>query len=83
VSEHLYGSSEITESSTSSLDDAIRTAVRRAAQTVRHIGWFEVREVRGHVADGAVAHFQVTLKLGFRIEDGPISALAAPSPPGP
>ena len=69
MSDHVYGVSEIVGSSTTSIEDAIRTAIRRAAQTVRHIDWFETGEIRGHVDDGAVAHFQVKLKLGFRIED--------------
>jgi len=69
MSDHVYGVSEIVGSSTTSIDDAIRTAIRRAAQTVRHIEWFETGEIRGHVDDGDVAHFQVKLKLGFRIED--------------
>ena len=51
------------------MDDARRTAVRKAAETVRHLEWFEVQEVRGQVADGDVAYFQVTLKIGFRVED--------------
>ncbi|GAA3178987.1 dodecin family protein [Blastococcus jejuensis] len=69
VSDHVYGMSEIVGSSTTSIDEAIRTAVRKAARTVRNIDWFEVDEIRGHVVDGDVAHFQVRVKLGFRIED--------------
>ena len=69
MSDHVYGMSEIVGSSASGVDDAIRNAVRKAAQTVRHIEWFQVQEVRGQVADGDVAYFQVTLKIGFRIED--------------
>ena len=49
--------------------NAIRTAIRQAATTVRHIEWFETGEIRGHVVEGDVAYFQVKLKLGFRIED--------------
>jgi flavin-binding protein dodecin len=60
--------SEIVGSSTTSIDEAIRTAVRKAARTVRNIDWFEVDEIRGHVVDGDVAHYQVRVKLGFRIE---------------
>ena len=55
-------------SSTSSTDDAVRNAIETAAKTLRHIDWFQVIETRGHVADGKVAHFQVTLKVGFRLE---------------
>ena len=69
MSDHVYGLSEIVGSSAEGVDDAIRNAVRKAAQTVRHIEWFQVQEVRGQVADGDVAYFQVTLKVGFRIED--------------
>ncbi len=69
VSDHVYRLSEIVGSSTTSVDDAIRTAITKAARTVRNIEWFETTEVRGHVEDGQVAHFQVTLKIGFRVED--------------
>jgi hypothetical protein len=65
----VYRLSEIVGSSTTSIDDAIRTAIQKAAATVRNIEWFETTEIRGHVADGDVAHFQVTLKVGFRVED--------------
>lgn len=68
MSEHVYKLVELVGSSTTSTDDAIRNAVETAAKTLRHIDWFEVLETRGHVADGKVAHFQVTLKLGFRLE---------------
>ncbi|HEY9026015.1 MAG TPA: dodecin, partial [Burkholderiaceae bacterium] len=54
--------------STTGTDDAIRNAIETAARTLRHIDWFEVVETRGHVADGKVDHFQVTLKVGFRFE---------------
>ena len=69
MSNHVYRLSEIVGSSTTSIDDAIRTAIQKAAGTVRNIEWFETKEIRGHVADGDVAHFQVTLKVGFRVED--------------
>ena len=68
MSNHVYGLSEVVGSSPPSVDDAIRTAIGKAAQTVRNIEWFQTQEIRGHVVDGDVAHFQVTLKLGFRIE---------------
>ena len=68
MSEHVYKLLELVGSSTSSTDDAIRNAIETAAKTVRHIDWFEVVETRGHVAEGKVAHFQVTLKIGFRLE---------------
>ena len=69
MSNHVYRLSEIVGSSPTSVDDAIRTAVAKASQTVRNIEWFETQEVRGQVVDGDVAHFQVTLKIGFRVED--------------
>ena len=59
---------EVVGTSDESVDDAIRSAVRKAGQSVRNLDWFEVASIRGHLADGEVAHFQVTLKLGFRIE---------------
>jgi flavin-binding protein dodecin len=68
VSDHVYRLSEIVGSSTTSSDDAIRTAIAKASETVRNIEWFEVIESRGQVVDGGVAYFQVTLKIGFRVE---------------
>jgi flavin-binding protein dodecin len=69
VTQHVYRLSEIVGSSTTSVDDAIRTAIRKASGTVRNIEWFETQEIRGHVEDGDVGHFQVRLKVGFRVED--------------
>ncbi|MEI2732020.1 MAG: dodecin [Dermatophilaceae bacterium] len=66
---HTYGISQLVGSSTSSVEDAIATAIARANATVRNLDWFEVTEVRGHIADGVVAHYQVGLKVGFRIEE--------------
>jgi flavin-binding protein dodecin len=68
MSDHVYKIVELVGSSATGTDDAIRRAVESAAETLRHIDWFEVIETRGHVVDGKVAHFQVTLKLGFRLE---------------
>ena len=65
---HVYKLVEIVGSSPNGIDDAIRNALATAAKTVRNIDWFEVAEMRGHVKDGQVAHFQVTLKIGFRLE---------------
>lgn len=65
---HVYGITEVAGSSTESSDDAIRQAVATASKTIRHLEWFEVVEQRGHIENGAVAHFQVVLKLGFRYE---------------
>ena len=69
MSDHVYRLSEIVGSSPTSIDDAIRTAVRKASETVRNIEWFQTQEVRGQVVDGDVAYFQVTMKIGFRVED--------------
>ncbi len=66
--DHTYKLIELVGSSTSSSDEAIRNAILKASATIKHIDWFQVIEARGHVVDGAVAHFQVTLKIGFRIE---------------
>jgi flavin-binding protein dodecin len=65
----VYGLREVVGTSTTSVDDAVRTAIRRAARTVRNIDWFEASEVRGQVVDGDVGYFQVTVKFGFRIEE--------------
>jgi len=69
MSNHVYKLIELVGSSPVSTDEAIRNAIATAANSVRHIDWFEVLETRGHVVDGKVAHFQVTLKVGFRLED--------------
>ena len=68
MSDHVYRLSEIVGSSQTSVDDAIRTAIRKAAQTVRNIEWFQTEEIRGQVVDGDVAYFQVRLKIGFRVD---------------
>ena len=68
MSEHVYKFVELVGSSTTSSDDAIRWVIETAAKILRHIDWFEVVEIRGHVKDGKVAHFQVTVKVGFRLE---------------
>ncbi|MBP8308796.1 MAG: dodecin domain-containing protein [Burkholderiaceae bacterium] len=70
MSEHVYKFVELVGSSTTSSDDAIHRVIETAAKTLRHIDWFEVIETRGHVKDGKVAHFQVTVKVGFRLEEG-------------
>ena len=66
--DHVYKLVEVVGSSTKGSDDAIRNAIETAALTLRRIDWFEVVETRGHVVDGKVAHFQVTVKIGFRLE---------------
>ncbi|MGK5683250.1 dodecin [Actinoplanes sp. URMC 104] len=69
MTNHVYRLSEVVGSSPDSVDDAIRTAIRKAALTVRNIEWFESQEIRGQVVDGDVAYFQVRLKIGFRVDD--------------
>jgi flavin-binding protein dodecin len=65
----VYKTVELVGSSTTSSDDAIRTAVARAAQTIRNLRWFEVTETRGHIEGGTIAHWQVTLTVGFTLEE--------------
>jgi len=69
MSEHVYKIIELVGSSTTGIEDAIQNAVNRAAQTIRNMRWFEVVETRGHIANGQVAHYQVTLKIGFTLDD--------------
>jgi flavin-binding protein dodecin len=67
--DHVYRIIQVAGSSEKSIEDAIQNAVGRASRTLRQVGWFEVVETRGHVEDGAVAHYQVTLKVGFTLDD--------------
>lgn len=67
---HTYRVTEIVGTSNESVQQAIRNGVQRASTTIRHLDWFEVTEIRGHISDGEVDHFQVGLKIGFRLEDG-------------
>ena len=70
MSSDVYAVSEIVGSSTTSIEEAIENALARARKTLRNLDWFEVTEVRGHLGDdGSVAHYQVTLKLGFKMEE--------------
>ena len=66
---HTYKLIELVGTSPSSTDEAIRNAIDKAAATVKHIDWYQVIESRGHVENGRVAHYQVSLKVGFRIEE--------------
>ncbi len=68
MSDHVYKKIEIVGSSTTSTDDAIRNAVAKAKETVRNLRWFEVVETRGHLENGEIAHYQVTLKIGFTLD---------------
>ena len=69
MSEHIYRIAEIVGTSPNGVDDAIRNAVSRAHRTLRNIDWFQTIEIRGHLADGQVADWQVTVKIGFRLDD--------------
>lgn len=69
MSEHVYKTVELVGSSTAGSDDAVRVAVARAAATVRNLRWFEVTETRGHIENGEIAHWQVTIKVGFTLEE--------------
>jgi flavin-binding protein dodecin len=69
MNDHVYKYIELTGSSTKSTDDAIRCAIDRASKTLRNLNWFEVTETRGHIEGGNVVHWQVTLKVGMRLED--------------
>ena len=69
MSNRTYRVTEIVGTSDQGVDQAIRNGLGRAAQTLRHLDWFEVTEIRGQVVDGAPEHFQVGMKVGFRLED--------------
>jgi dodecin len=69
MTNRTYRVSELVGTSPESVEDAVRNGIRRASQTLRHLDWFEVTEIRGQVTDGEVQHFQVGLKIGFRLED--------------
>lgn len=69
MSSHVYRVIEVVGSSPDGVDAAIRTGIARVAETTRGLDWFEVTQIRGHLDDGKVAHYQVGLKVGFQIED--------------
>jgi flavin-binding protein dodecin len=69
VSDNVYKVIEVVGSSTESIADGARNAVTKASETIRNIEWIEVGEIRGHVVDGQIEHFQVTTKIGFRLDD--------------
>ncbi|MCA0332132.1 MAG: dodecin family protein [Actinobacteria bacterium] len=69
MTNRTYRVTEIVGTSTEGLEDAIRNGIGRASETLRHLDWFEVTEVRGHIREGQVDHFQVGMKVGFRLED--------------
>ena len=68
MSNHVYKALELTGSSATSSDDAIRVAIEKASESVRDIRWFEVLDTRGYVEGGRIAHWQVTIKVGFTVE---------------
>lgn len=69
MEEHIYKKVEVVGTSQSSVEDAIRSAVRRANESIRNLRWFEVMEIRGDISGADVSHFQVTMKLGFKLEE--------------
>ncbi|MCU7806654.1 MAG: dodecin family protein [Candidatus Thiodiazotropha sp. (ex Semelilucina semeliformis)] len=69
MSDHVYKKIQLVGSSNTSTDDAIRNAIARAGETVENMNWFEVVETRGHIDNGQVAHWQVTIDIGFRLKD--------------
>lgn len=68
MSTHVYKTVELTGSSSSGIEDAVSTAIAKASATVRNMQWFEIVETRGHIQDGKIAHWQVTVKVGFTLE---------------
>lgn len=68
MSNHVYKTLELTGSSPNSIEHAVETAIAKASETIRNIHWFSITETRGHVEDGKIAHWQVTLKIGFTLE---------------
>jgi dodecin len=68
MNDHVYKVIELAGSSSKSSDDAIENAIAKASKTLKHLDWFEVVETRGHIQDGRVAHYQVKLKIGFRLD---------------
>lgn len=68
MSDHVYKHIELTGSSPNSIEDAVQNAIERAARTVHNMRWFEVRDTRGHIDGGRVAHWQVTIEVGFTLD---------------
>lgn len=68
MSDHIYKKLELVGTSTTSIDDAVHNAINRASQTLRNLRWFEVVETRGHIEDGKIQHWQVTVKIGFTLD---------------
>lgn len=68
MGDRVYKKVELVGTSTSGIEDAVQNAITTAAQTINHMDWFEVSEIRGHIQDGRVAHYQVVVKVGFRLD---------------
>ena len=68
MSDHVYKTLELTGSASTGIEEAVSTAIAKASETVRNMQWFEVTETRGHIRDGKVAYWQVTVKVGFTLE---------------
>ncbi len=69
MADRTYRITEIVGTSPESVDKAIRNGIKRASETLRHLDWFEVTEIRGNITEGDIAHYQVGMKIGFRLED--------------
>jgi flavin-binding protein dodecin len=69
MSDHVYKHIELTGSSTTSIEHAVETAIARASKTIRNMHWFNVTDTRGHIEDGKIAHWQVTINVGFTLEE--------------
>jgi hypothetical protein len=69
MADHIYSVSELVGSSSVSVDEAIKGAITRASKTLHNLDWFEVTNIRGHIENNELSHFQVTLKVGFRVDD--------------
>ncbi|HZZ91827.1 MAG TPA: dodecin [Usitatibacter sp.] len=69
MTDHVYKLLELTGSSTKSSDDAVQGAIAKASKSMRNMHWFQVTDVRGHIEGGKIAHWQVTLKIGFTLEE--------------
>lgn len=69
MNDHVYKKVELVGSSTTSVNDAIEAAISRASKTMRNLDWFEVDQIRGHIKNGSIEHYQVVMKVGFRLDD--------------
>ena len=69
MDEHIYKKIELTGSSQNSIEEAVQNAIAKASETIRHMRWFEVVETRGYIEDNGVAYWQVTVKIGFTLEE--------------